>query len=107
MISVFYIAQILSTICGFALLCFCVSCIVLGVNLLLGYLDPETKDKRNKSTRIALIGLIASFLIFGFVPDGKTYLKMKFGEERLEMLMNVIDDKVLNEIENAELIDYE
>lgn len=107
MISVFYIAQILSTICGLALLGFCASFIVLGVNLFLGYLDPETKASKKKSNRIALIGLIVSFLIFGFVPDGKTYLKMKFGEERLEVLMNVIDDKILNEIENTELIDYE
>lgn len=107
MISVFYIAQILSTICGFALLGFCVSFIVLGVNLFLGYIDPETKADKKKGNRIALIGLIVSALILGFVPDGKTYLKMKFGEERFEVLMNVIDDKVLNEIENAELIDYE
>ena len=107
MISVFYIAQILSTICGLALLGFCASFIVLGVNLLLGYLDPETKANKKKSNRIALIGLITSFLIFGFVPDGKTYLKMKFGEERLEVLMNVIDDKILNTIEETELIDYE
>ena len=107
MISVFYIAQILSTICGFALLGFCVSLIVLGVNLFLGYIDPETKASKKKSNRIALIGLIVSFLIFGFVPDGKTYLKMKFGEERLEVLMNVIDDKILNAVEETDLIDYE
>ena len=107
MISVFYIAQILSTICGFALFGFCVSFIVLMVNLVLGYIDPETKANKKKSNRVALIGLIVSFLIFGFVPDGKTYLKMKFGEERFEVLMNVIDDKVLNDIENTELIDYE
>lgn len=107
MISVFYIAQILSTICGFALLGFCASFIVLGVNLLLGYLDPEIKANKKKSNRIALIGLIVSFLIFGFVPDGKTYLKMKFGEERLEVLMNVIDDKILNTVEETDLIDYE
>ena len=107
MISVFYIAQILNTICGFALFGFCVSFIVLMVNLVLGYIDPETKANKKKSNRVALIGLIVSFLIFGFVPDGKTYLKMKFGEERFEVLMNVIDDKVLNDIENTELIDYE
>jgi hypothetical protein len=32
---------------------------------------------------------------------------MKFGEDRMEVLMNVLDEKVLSTIETTELIDYE
>ena len=42
-----------------------------------------------------------------FVPSGDTYLKMKFGEDRMEVLMNVLDEKVLSTIETTELIDYD
>ena len=43
-----------------------------------------------------------------FVPDGDTYLKMKIADHPLvENIIELVDTKVIQELENTELIDYD
>ena len=113
MISVFYIASILNALYGVA-----AACMVVGAGIFCGtYISEMLDDDDNcefkkkgaykKVKKVSAIVAAISILWMVFVPSGDTYLKMKFGEDRMEVLMNVLDEKVLNEIENAELIDYE
>ena len=60
-----------------------------------------------KEKKISAIVTAIAILWMVFVPSGDTYLKMKFGEDRMEVLMNVLDEKVLSTIETTELIDYD
>jgi len=113
MISVFYIAGVLN-----ALYVVAVACMVVGVGIFGGIFISEMiddddncgfkkKGKYKKVEKISAIIAAVSILWMVFVPSGDTYLKMKFGEDRMEVLMNVLDEKVLSTIETTELIDYE
>ena len=113
MISVFYLSQVLN---GLYLIAIC--CLVAGAGIFCGTLASEMLDdddncgfKKNgtykKTKKISIIvGLIAGLWLI-FVPNGDTYIRMKFGEERMEVLMNVIDERILTDVENAELVDYD
>lgn len=109
MISVFYIAQILNAICIVCILGIILSVTTLFINYCSKLFDGDEKSAatRKKANKVACWVLAVSILARAFIPDGDTYLKMKFGEERLEILMDVIDNKVFTTIENTDLIDYE
>jgi len=113
MISVFYIAGVLN-----ALYVVAVACMVVAAGIFCGTFISEMLDgddscgfKKNgmykKEKKISAIVAAIAILWMVFVPSGDTYLKMKFGEDRMEVLMNVLDEKVLSTIETTELIDYE
>jgi hypothetical protein len=98
----FYVAGVLNAIYLVMLfaLVFC-ACAYFGT------LISDLFDNPRKIRKISTIVGSVCLLWVLFVPSGDTYLKMKFGEDRMEVLMNVLDEKVLSTIETTELIDYE
>lgn len=113
MISVFYIASILNALYGVA-----AACMIVGAGIFVGTFISEMTDDNGicefkkkgaykKVKKVSAIVTAIAILWMVFVPSGDTYLKVKFGEERMEVLMNVIDERILTDIENLELVDYE
>ena len=113
MISMFYLVQILNALYIVAVACMVVGAGIFGGTFISELLDDDDNcgfKKRGiykKEKKVCAIIAAVSILWMVFVPSGDTYLKMKFGEERMEVLMNVLDEKVLSTIETTELIDYE
>ena len=113
MISVFYIAGVLNALYVVAVACMVVAAGIFGGTFISELLDDDDncgfkkKGKYKKVEKISAIVASIAILWMVFVPSGDTYLKMKFGEDRMEVLMNVLDEKVLSTIETTELIDYE
>ena len=113
MISMFYLAQILNALYIVAVACMVVGAGIFGGTFISELLDDDDNcgfKKRGiykKEKKISAIVTAIAILWMVFVPSGDTYLKMKFGEDRMEVLMNVLDEKVLSTIETTELIDYD
>ena len=109
----FYLAQILNALYIVAVACMVVGAGIFGGTFISELLDDDDNcgfKKRGiykKEKRISAIVTAIAILWMVFVPSGDTYLKMKFGEDRMEVLMNVLDEKVLSTIETTELIDYD
>ena len=109
----FYLVQILSALYIVAVACMVVGAGIFGGTFISELLDNDDncefkkKGIYKKVKKISAIVTAIAILWMVFVPSGDTYLKMKFGEERMEVLMNVLDEKVLSTIETTELIDYE
>ena len=113
MISVFYIAGVLNALYVVAVACMVVAAGIFGGTFISEMIDDDDscefkkKWKYKKVEKISAIVASIAILWMVFVPSGDTYLKMKFGEDRMEVLMNVLDEKVLSTIETTELIDYD
>lgn len=113
MISVFYIAGVLNALYVVAVACMVVAAGIFGGTFISEMIDDDDscefkkKGKYKKVEKISAIVASIAILWMVFVPSGDTYLKMKFGEDRMEVLMNVLDEKVLSTIETTELIDYD
>lgn len=113
MISMFYLVQILNALYIVAVACMVVGAGIFGGTFISELLDDDDNcgfKKRGiykKEKKISAIVTAIAILWMVFVPSGDTYLKMKFGEDRMEVLMNVLDEKVLSTIETTELIDYD
>ena len=113
MISVFYIAGVLNALYVVAVACMVVAAGIFGGTFISEMVDDDDncgfkkKGKYKKVEKISAIVAAVAILWMVFVPSGDTYLKMKFGEDRMEVLMNVLDEKVLSTIETTELIDYD
>ena len=109
----FYLAQILNALYIVAVACMVVGAGIFGGTFISELLDDDDNcgfKKRGiykKEKKISAIVTAIAILWMVFVPSGDTYLKMKFGEGRMEVLMNVLDEKVLSTIETTELIDYD
>jgi hypothetical protein len=109
----FYLAQILNALYIVAVACMVVGAGIFGGTFISELLDDDDNcgfKKRGiykKEKKISAIVTAIAILWMVFVPSGDTYLKMKFGEDRMEVLMNVLDEKVLSTIETTELIDYD
>jgi hypothetical protein len=109
----FYLVQILNALYIVAVACMVVGAGIFGGTFISELLDDDDNcgfKKRGiykKEKKISAIVTAIAILWMVFVPSGDTYLKMKFGEDRMEVLMNVLDEKVLSTIETTELIDYD
>lgn len=113
MISVFYIAGVLNALYVVAVVCMLVGAGIFCGTFISEMIDDDDscefkkKGAYKKEKKISAIVAAIAILWMVFVPSGDTYLKVKFGEERMEVLMNVIDERILTDIENLELVDYE
>jgi hypothetical protein len=109
----FYLAQILNALYIVAVACMVVGAGIFGGTFISELLDDDDNcgfKKRGiykKEKKISAIVTAIAILWMVFVPSGDTYLKMKFGEDRMEVLMNVLDEKILSTVETTELIDYD
>ena len=116
--SIFYIVGVLNSLYIIMYVLMIVSAGVLGGNLVNEAIDKDDswmseKEKKvwKKSKKISgwLCGLSVLWILL--VPSGDTYLKMKvankMGEERIEYILDVIEQKITDAFENTELIDYE
>ena len=113
MISVFYIAGVLNALYVLAVTCMIIGVCIFGVAFISKIIDRDDtcefkkKGAYKKVEKVNAIVTAIAILWMVFVPSGDTYLKMKFGEDRMEVLMNVIDERILTDIESLELVDYE
>jgi hypothetical protein len=116
--SIFYIVGVLNALYIIMLTIFILSAGVFGGNLICDATDDDDswmdeKEKRlwKKSKKISLWACGLSVLWVLFVPSGDTYLKMKIadkvGEERVEDIFDLLDKKLTDAVDAAELIDYE
>ena len=117
MASAFYLANMFNMLLILSLIAFVWAMAVLFI----GFLDkaePFFDDdaeirriERKKRNRTALIVAIISGLLCLTVPTGKTYLKMKaanaVGEECTETLFDLIDQKLMKVVQEADLVDYD
>ena len=116
--SIFYIAGVLNSLYIIMYVLMIVSAGVLGGNLFSEAIDKDDswmseKEKKvwKKSKKISgwLCGLSVLWILL--VPSGDTYLKMKIadkvGEQRVEDIFDLLDKKLIDAVEEAELIDYE
>jgi hypothetical protein len=109
----FYLVQILNALYIVAVACMVVGAGIFGGTFISELLDDDDNcgfKKRGiykKEKKISAIVTAIAILWMVFVPSGDTYLKMKFGEDRMEVLMNVLDEKILSTVETTELIDYD
>lgn len=113
--SIFYLVGLLNALYTIMWVVFVVSTGVLGGELISQALDKDDswmneKEKKvfKKSKKISSILCAISLLYVLFVPSGDTYLKMKIADHPLvENIIELVDNKVLQELENTELIDYD
>lgn len=116
--SIFYIVGVLNSLYIIMYILMIISAGVFGGNLVSEALDRDDswmdeKEKKifKKSKKISgwLCGLSVLWVLL--VPSGDTYLKMKIadkvGEERVEYILDAIEQKITNTFEDTELIDYE
>lgn len=106
MTNLFYIVGVLNSL---YIVMFITLAICIGV-FLCSYLD-DMMDNPPKARKVSAIVGIISLLWVALVPSGDTYLAMKisdrFGEERVEEVLEIIDQKLEKAAEEAELIDYD
>ena len=109
-----YLANILSALFFFMVVALTVAVCIFGLSYVIQYMadDNEVEKEKEKAKRIRkkwLPVLIASVLWLTFVPDGKTFLTMKavdtIGDERVVELLEVMDGKLLEELEKT--VDYD
>ena len=117
--SIFYLAGLLNSLYGIMWCVVIISAGVLGGILVGQAIDDDdeswmgAKEKRalRKTKKISSILCAISVLYVLFVPSGDTYLKMKIankvGEQRVEDIFDLLDKKLMDAVEEAELIDYE
>lgn len=116
--SIFYIVGVLNALYVIMFTIFFISAGVFGGNLVCNAIDNDDswmdeKEKKiwKKSKKISLWACVVSLLWVLFVPSGDTYLKMKIadkvGEERVEDIFDLLDKKLTDAVDAAELIDYE
>lgn len=116
--SIFYIVGVLNSLYIIMYILMIISAGVFGGNLVSEALDRDDswmdeKEKKifKKSKKISgwLCGLSVLWVLL--VPSGDTYLKMKIadkvGEERVEYILDAIEQKITDTFEDTELIDYE
>ncbi len=116
--SIFYIVGVLNALYIIMLTIFMLSAGVFGGNLVSEALDRDDswmdeKEKKffKKSKKISgwVCGLSVLWILL--VPSGDTYLKMKIadkvGDERVEDIFDLLDKKLTDAVDAAELIDYE
>ena len=116
--SIFYIVGVLNSLYIIMYVLMLISAGVFGGNLVSEALDRDDswmdeKEKKlfKKSKKISgwLCGLSVLWILL--VPSGDTYLKMKIadkvGEQRVEDIFDLLDKKLMDSVEEAELIDYE
>ena len=116
--SIFYIVGVLNSLYIIMYILMIISAGVFGGNLVSEALDRDDswmdeKEKKlfKKSKKVSgwLCGLSVLWVLF--VPSGDTYLKMKIadkvGEERVEYILDAIEQKITDTFEDTELIDYE
>ena len=116
--SIFYIVGVLNSLYIIMYILMIISAGVFGGNLVSEALDRDDswmdeKEKKifKKSRKISgwLCGLSVLWVLL--VPSGDTYLKMKIadkvGEERVEYILDAIEQKITDTFEDTELIDYE
>lgn len=117
--SIFYIAGVLNSLYIIMYILMIISTGVFGGTLVSEALESgdiswmEEKEKKffKKSKKISgwLCGLSVLWVLL--VPSGDTYLKMKIadkvGEERVEYILDAIEQKITDTFEDTELIDYE
>lgn len=116
--SIFYIVGVLNSLYIIMYVLFIISAGVFGGNLVSEALDRDDswmdeKEKKlfKKSKKISgwLCGLSVLWILL--VPSGDTYLKMKIadkvGEQRVEDIFDLLDKKLMDAVEEAELIEYE
>ena len=116
--SIFYIVGVLNSLYIIMYVLMLISGGVFGGNLISEALDRDDswmgeKEKKlfKKSKKISgwLCGLSVLWILL--VPSGDTYLKMKIadkvGEERVEDIFDLLDKKLTDAVDAAELIDYE
>ena len=74
-------------------------------------MNEKEKKVFKKSKKISSILCAISLLYVLFVPSGDTYLKMKavdaIGEQRIEDVFDLLDQKLIEAVEEADLIDYD
>jgi hypothetical protein len=75
------------------------------------WMDAKEKTVCRKAKKISSILCAISVLYVLFVPSGDTYLKMKavdaIGEERIEDVFDLLDQKLMDAVEEAGLIEYD
>ena len=116
--SIFYIVGVLNSLYIIMYILMIISAGVFGGILVSEALDKDDswmdeKEKKffKKSKKISgwLCGLSVLWVLF--VPSGDTYLKMKIadkvGEERVEYILDAIEQKITDTFEDTELIDYD
>lgn len=116
--SIFYLVGLLNALYTIMWVVFVISTGVLGGELISQALDKgnswmNEKEKKvfKKSKKISSILCAISLLYVLFVPSGDTYLKMKavdaIGEQRIEDVFDLLDQKLIEAVEEADLIDYD
>ena len=114
MTGLIYLANILSALFFFMVVLITIAVCIYGVSFAIQYMadDDEKEKETEKAKRIRkkwLPVLIASTIWLTFVPDGKTFLAMKaadtIGDERVIELLEVMDGKLLEELEKT--VDYD
>jgi len=116
--SIFYIVGVLNSLYVIMLTIFILSAGVFGGNLICDTTDNDDswmgeKEKKvfKKSKKISGWVCVVSLLWILFVPSGDTYLKMKIadkvGDERVEDIFDLLDKKLTDAVDAAELIDYD
>ena len=116
--SIFYIVGVLNSLYIIMYILMIISAGVLGGELVSEAVDKDDswmseKQKRvwKKSKKISswLCGLSVLWILL--VPSGDTYLKVKIadkvGEQRVEDIFDLLDKKLMDAVEEAELIEYE
>ena len=116
--SIFYIVGVLNSLYLIMTILLIISAGVFGGNLVSEALDRDDswmdeKERKiwKKSKKISgwLCGLSVLWILM--VPSGDTYLKMKIadevGEQRVEDIFDLLDKKLMDAVEEAELIDYD
>lgn len=116
--SIFYLVGLLNALYTIMWAVFIISTGVLGGELISQALEKDNswmneKEKKvfKKSKKISSILCAISLLYVLFVPSGDTYLKMKavdaIGEQRIEDVFDLLDQKLIEAVEEADLIDYD
>lgn len=116
--SIFYLVGLLNALYTIMWTVFIISTGVLGGELISQALEKDNswmneKEKKvfKKSKKISSILCAISLLYVLFVPSGDTYLKMKavdaIGEQRIEDVFDLLDQKLIEAVEEADLIDYD
>ena len=117
--SIFYLVGLLNSLYGIMWCVVIISAGVLGGILVGQAIDDDdeswmgAKEKRalRKTKKISSILCAISVLYVLFVPSGDTYLKMKaidaIGEERIEDVFDFLDQKLVDAVEEAGLIEYD
>ena len=116
--SLFYLVGLLNALYTIMYVVMIISCGVFGGILISraldkddSWMDEKTKKVEKKTRRISGILCAISILWVIFVPSGDTYLKMKavdaIGEERIEDVFDLLDQKLMDAVEEAGLIEYD